>query len=520
MIRDSTVVTRILHTVLAHPLDCCTNGLDDGTMKEPPSLPATKPRQRRRGSACKWLLTLFMIGIFVRRIVIESEGIGRRENNRGLIVVHDKAVREPPPLLIPANYSVNDEGRLVISWTGPDAMEALVDTIWERNYFCDAIKASRRNWTAPLQAENVTAEKTLPITLKLSFGCRDLYTNGKTGSGNYLQALYMMRLAATVLEHVDVRVACHDAEAAKRDLILPWFTGRWHWIRRSKERLLRVAESVKKNRRIVRYEACRPFWDAPIGLMHQDIQYDLRRMAVSLLGAIPDHPSAVFAEKFLRNSSLRSLQRFEPQLAHPLEDAPLFRNVTLDDAVIHFRCGDLLTTNLTSYGFMKFSGYTRHISAEARSIGILTQPFQDKNNQQQRTQDADFTSRRRCRTLVVALKAYILRRNPTARVFIRNDPDETIALTYARMVMANQTVGTMSTFSAFPVVATFGTGYFLRPKKWSPNVWMRNHPNMIDELTGKPNLVLFDEESVLVGSQAADLWNAQGVNAVLGWFRS
>jgi hypothetical protein len=486
-------------------------------MKQPLLLPAApKPRQRRRGSAWKWLLTLLMIGIFVRRIVIESEGIGRRDSTRGLIVVHDKTVREPPPLLIPANYSVNDEGRLVISWSGLDAMEALVDTIWERNYFCDAIKAARRNWTAPLQAENVTGEKTLSITLKLSFGCRDLYTNGKTGSGNYLQALYMMRLAATVLEHVDVRVACHDAEATKRDLILPWFTGRWHWRRRSKEKLLQVAESIKKNRRVVRYETCRPFWDAPIGLMHQEIQYDLRRMAVSLLGAIPDHPSAVF----LRNPSQLSLQRFEPQLAHILEGGPLFRNVTLDDAVIHFRCGDLLTTNLTSYGFMKFSGYTRHISADARSIGILTQPFQDKKKQQQRTQDADFTSRRRCRTLVVALKAYISRRHPTTRVSIRNDPNETIALTYARMIMANQTVGTMSTFSAFPVVATFGTGYFLRPKKWSPNVWMRNHPNMIDELTDKPNLVLFDEESVLVGPQTTDLWNAQGVNAVLGWFRS
>jgi hypothetical protein len=76
------------------------------------------------------------------------------------------------------------------------------------------------------------------------------------------------------------------------------------------------------------------------------------------------------------------------QLSAPLEtDLPLLDCSTsserfatsLDDAVIHFRCGDLMNSGHGEFDFLTFKGYTRYISPEARTIGILTQPFSFSN---------------------------------------------------------------------------------------------------------------------------------------------
>ena len=48
--------------------------------------------------------------------------------------------------------------------------------------------------------------------------------------------------------------------------------------------------------------------------------------------------------------------------------------------------------------------------------------------------------RNRCRALISAFVDYLQSRFPKARITIRNDPNETIALTYARMIMANQSM--------------------------------------------------------------------------------
>ena len=48
---------------------------------------------------------------------------------------------------------------------------------------------------------------------------------------------------------------------------------------------------------------------------------------------------------------------------------------------------------------------------------------------------------------------------PDAAVNIRNGSDETLALVYARLVMANQTFTGPATFGVFPAIVSFGTGY-------------------------------------------------------------
>jgi hypothetical protein len=82
---------------------------------------------------------------------------------------------------------------------------------------------------------------------------------------------------------------------------------------------------------------------------------------------------------------------------------------------------------------------------------------------------------------VGALVDYIDRRHPHARISVHNGPNETIALAYARMIMANQTVVGISTFGVFPALSTFGTGYLHQPHGPFVNGWMST-PVRIDTL--------------------------------------
>jgi hypothetical protein len=397
----------------------------------------------------------------------------------------------------------NATQRHIISWNGVQAMDKFVDSIWSGNLFCETIQKARKN--VPLSGAAATV---LPITLNITFGCQDLFLHSRTGSGNYILALYMMRASAAILGHVNMHFTCHDAHSTQKQLILPWFTGSWSWDSPAHNNISVVART-----KLIK-QACCPFWCAALDQVRPDMLYDVRRMAMALVGDGPAHRTL---------SAPNNTSSFVPQLAtSPPQATPLF-NVELDDAVIHFRCGDLLGSNLTSYGFMTFSGYVRHISRETKSIGILTQPFADYTAMaQQRSLDADSVNNQRCKTLVLALKDYISERHPQATVSIRNDANETIALAYARIAMANQSIGARSTFSVFPIAASFGTGYYLRPKRWTPGSWLgRVSPgSLLDPLTWKPNVVLFDERNLLIGSNVTALWDSSGEEVVLNWFRS
>jgi hypothetical protein len=427
--------------------------------------------------------------------------------------------------------TLNDQARHVISWQGLPAMDAFVDSIWHGNLFCSTVQNARKLASV---ANNDSNDSLLPIKLNISFECRDLFQNSPSGSGNFILALYMMRSSAAELGNINVHFYCHDALATRQSLILPWFTGSWYatttttaasTLDRSddSEALERAAQRLK--------HACCPFWCVSLGHMHGEMQYDLRRMAIALVGVRPNHASTDYAQQHVWGQRYHTAPNtshtqtiFVPQLPLPkYGDAPVFPSVELDDAVIHFRCGDLLSTNITSYGFMTFAGYTRHISPQARSIGILTQPFGDSirdspfsTGQQRLLDSSNAVKNQRCRTLVLALADYVAQRHRHAKVFIRNDAHETVALTYARMVMANQTIGAMSTFSVFPILATFGTGYFMKPKRGSPNSWLSHFKGH----GTSSNLVLFAEKNVMVGSQTRELWDSSGEAAVLDWFRS
>lgn len=169
------------------------------------------------------------------------------------------------------------------------------------------------------------------------------------------------------------------------------------------------------------------------------------------------------------------------------------------------------------FAFLKFHSFASRISQQATSIGIVTQPFDA--SAQNRAWDSSAVKRNRCKTVVLDFEQYLQCEFPRARIRIHNSPNKTIALTYARMVMANQSIAGISTFGVFPSIASFGTGYIRLPDNRSAtNQWLI-HPRL-DQVMGDDSLVLMEEPNILMVRQVQKLWEEEdGEEKILSWFR-
>jgi hypothetical protein len=369
------------------------------------------------------------------------------------------------------------------------------------NFVCLAIEHARE--LARNKTQVATNVSDIPVLVNVSFGCEEQFVSGGFGTGNFASYFYSVRLACLTYKNVTLRLSCHDANATRKALVMPWlmgtfrpipmgrllnFSGDTHnkprrrsnlpstWLRRRRHRKQTTPAIPLSLSSTLHYQACRAYNQVPLSLMHRQIRYNLRVMAIALVGIpAPDHASAQFAKTHLwptAGSPIRptedSILAGEMHLSAPLEtDLPLLDSSTsserfatsLDDAVIHFRCGDLMNSGHGEFDFLTFKGYTRYISPEARTIGILTQPFSFSNvtasgvsstNAQVRLYDVAGPNADRCRIVVTALVEYIQERHPKARITVHNGSNETIASTFARMIMANQTIaGTSSSFGLF-----------------------------------------------------------------------
>lgn len=140
-------------------------------------------------------------------------------------------------------------------------------------------------------------------------------------------------------------------------------------------------------------------------------------MAIALLG-----PSYSQLQQFCSEHSRKQVNCVLTKDVAPLLASA---NIQLYDAVIHFRCGDLMNSIHPRYSLMSFHDYTRFRSAEARSIGILTRSFDCAVN---RLVDSKQVLCDRCRIVVMSLVEYIQQKFPKAnKVTIRNDKKGTTA---------------------------------------------------------------------------------------------
>jgi hypothetical protein len=270
----------------------------------------------------------------------------------------------------------------------------------------------------------------VPIALlNVTMDCYDHVTNKQgLGQGNWVTAIYAARMA-TALAGVDFKFQCSDGQKHKMQFILPWFdqykpapADRTSWPFSGSRPTQSLACSSK-------YGFLR------IDLMASEIQGDIRNMAVALVGdqaIVPRYPH--YASKV----------------------APLIPNVVLDNVAIHFRCGDVLGgAKRNDFGMIRFYEYKKWIPRNTTSIGILTQPFEKKGNRGMDARKAE-----NCRSVVEALVDYLQKFAPNAKISIHNGINETLTLAYARLAMANYSFTSLSSFGIFPVVGTFGDGYF------------------------------------------------------------
>lgn len=361
-------------------------------------------------------------------------------------------------------------------------------------------------------SEIVETENLKKGILNFTIGCQQYFKESPLGTGNWISAFYGLRLAALTHGNIDINMACFDALEEKTNLILPWLMGKWParkpeqpfpWPHPDSEIKPWGLPSMKL--------ACGNYDTCPIGYMTPFMRYELQRMAIAIAGIPNDsHPSAEFAKKYLwsdKNGSKDVYQIPDPQPG----DAPLVPGIELDDTAIHFRCGDIMGhTNHPSFGFMKFTAYKKWVSPEAKTIGIVTGPFEDDSQNRKSRVNSN------CKPVVLELKKYLEEHFPSATVKIRNDGDETITTAYARLIMANQTFASITSFGVFPVVATFGTGYIKKPDfPKVPNKWIPLTSEMYDDI------IMMDEREVLMaGTTLGWLRQPNGMERVIYWFKT
>ena len=170
----------------------------------------------------------------------------------------------------------------------------------------------------------------------------------------------------------------------------------------------------------------------------------------------------------------------------------------LDHATIHIRTGDIgrkQGSNGKRYGLVPFHVYKKLLPSTAKTIGIVTAPFrQDRGG-------VGFGDAELNEAVVLAARNYIQREFPDAKVSIRNDDvNETMAMTYTRMVASNWSFCGSSTFCLFPALATKGESYILQSLLYGS---LRGRRSWINKVVDSfPNVHYVNEPFV----RSVDFW--------------
>lgn len=289
------------------------------------------------------------------------------------------------------------------------------------------------------------------VLLNMTTSCRDWgnkRTVGSLGVGNLVLGLYAVRLAATMFGF-DLLFQCteendHVASGRAVDKIGPfrWLQGHFIASEDGERNLLPPPERGAYSPPLPsRNRTCKGMGSNPVHYMSELVRSEFRTMAVDIFGPRNNLPESARYQTGSDRSSTAS--------PAPLAGAPL------DDVAIHLRCGDILYNGGKHYGFLPFQSYVSRLGNDfAGTIGIVTIPFEPEL-----LRGRDKGGAKACLRIVTALVRYLRTRLPNAAVSVRNGPDETAAVSMARLVMANTTFCGPTTFGLFPSIASFGTAY-------------------------------------------------------------
>jgi hypothetical protein len=383
--------------------------------------------------------------------------------------------------------------------------------------------------------------------INVSFSCQKLYDHGSYGSGNFMMAFYTLRLFAQQIGNIDVSITCSDAIDTKSSLILPWIMGsfpRTYWIENENKNSKTTWISLMLRKSCISdgpsvSQLCRRYsFSNYLIYMYKDIIFELRRMAIALVG-VPsiNHPAKKWSEENLwsrNNDSVIQFKNSRMQVPTPQEtDLPLYQNVEIDDVALHFRCGDIMNVPHTGgFGFMKFHSYIKNLPTDKqfRSIGIITQPFPGSSNSTQIRPNDSRHSTDRCPRVVYAFQQYLQDQNFTYTtieengntltkdvvITIRNDPNETISLAVTRMIMApvHLVVGATS-FGSLAALASFSQQSFIQAGR-AHSGWLTSPVN-VNRLV--PSIRTM-EEPMMYSNKCFKLWNKDNGTSVIKWMSS
>ncbi len=339
---------------------------------------------------------------------------------------------------------INEKGQLVV-----DLDQSYFNCCSDFRNMCRIL----RNMTLVKSLDEMS--DTPPALLNATMDCN----NFKNGQGNWITGIYQARVAA-FHAGVDFKFQCKDGKMSQMKRLMPWFD---KYIAASRSN--RTSWPWGGDRLNEETVCSRKYPFLRVDRMSYQIQDDLRKMAVTLFGsrdAIRRHPDV------------------------PIDAEPLIPDVELDDVALHFRCGDVMGgARRNDFGMIRFNEYKKWIPHDTESIGILTQPF-DTNM----TRRVDKGRVGECRKVVYALVDYLQDFAPNATIRIHNGRNETLPMAYARIVMANYSFTSLSSFGIFPVVGTFGQGYFQEGNrgvnpfgKYIPAILPNVHMMTADKLT-------------------------------------
>ena len=392
-----------------------------------------------------------------------------------LLLTNEDLARDPP---IPDIAKADNE------------VKASVARVHQKGFYKDYVIGIRHLWIAGMwgqnpnhecpdfdELHNYTRQKSKSkIVYNVVYNSAGMFGNGNIGQGNWITSFYDMRLKA-LESGVNLSITADDAEESKTLHILPWLNGYFP---------ARYTNTTTANPIQFPYPYQRPkkfpedlhfgggecggsYFDTRISLMVPMMIHDFRKLAISIAGIPEGHPSEAWAETNLWSRSNLPSDYMDDimQLPNPKRgDKPLVPGLDLDETALHFRCEDLMSTRHPSFSFLKFSAYSRRIDPTTKSIGIVTNPFDDKaQNRPSRGKRSD--AKAACQGVAVALKEHLTETFPDATVSIRNGVNETVITSYTRLIMATRTIVGLSSFGVFTAVANFGNGYIQKPVRVS-----------------------------------------------------
>jgi hypothetical protein len=137
---------------------------------------------------------------------------------------------------------------------------------------------------------------------------------------------------------------------------------------------------------------------------------------------------------------------------------------------------------------------------------------------QQRGLDADASGR--CQIVIEAFLHDINAKFPTTAVSLHNSPQDTIALTFSRMIMAHTLIAGTGTFPFFPALANFGASYVLvAPGFRKSNHWFAQLAT--EESPAQSHLHVVEDTDSIESLDLMKLWEADPSGGlVVQWFRN